>query len=311
MRALILGAGFSKWAADLPVVSQLFDMEVSARTDREDKRLAAIERDFRVWESANQGKSPELFVQWCQEKSTVCAKRMNWYVSRRLSDPFLSRILGGNTALMIDEKRTSQHQGVLRARGFLKAAIAQACTGIVSANYDLLIEYALGSKGFHYGIRGEILQGRGINPMFPWQNSGASLEGNIPLAKIHGSLSWSKETKWTSGKPGLDGQALIVAPAPEKTPPVELASVWGLAKNILSRATEIIVFGFAFNPYDEAVLALFKAASPQRVLLVDPKDHRKAASRIWPSAILEWWESADALSAQLLREDKHERQTLY
>jgi len=42
MLALFLGAGFSKWAADLPVASQLFDFDIEPWGPREYKKLEIV-----------------------------------------------------------------------------------------------------------------------------------------------------------------------------------------------------------------------------------------------------------------------------
>jgi len=108
----------------------------------------------------------------------------------------------------------------------------------------------------------------------------------IPLAKIHGSISWDENAYYTDGRRGLTGHALIVAPTPEKQPSESLKSVWNLSKKILRKATEMIVFGFAFNPYDEAVLNLlkFEGKNLKSVPLVDIEPNTEAAHILWPNA---------------------------
>lgn len=49
MITLFLGAGFSKWAFDLPLVNQLFDLNISATSEQEVKKLALIEKDWGDW----------------------------------------------------------------------------------------------------------------------------------------------------------------------------------------------------------------------------------------------------------------------
>jgi hypothetical protein len=79
---------------------------------------------------------------------------------------------------------------------------------------------------------------------------------------------------------------LIIAPTPEKQPPESLAHVWLLAEAILSAATEVIVFGFAFNPYDEAVLRLLRdcSANTKTVQLINTSPQPDRARAIWPGA---------------------------
>ena len=42
MLTIFLGAGFSKWAADLPVASQLFDFNIKIWGPRESKKLQIV-----------------------------------------------------------------------------------------------------------------------------------------------------------------------------------------------------------------------------------------------------------------------------
>jgi hypothetical protein len=129
------------------------------------------------------------------------------------------------------------------------------------------------------------LEGRGKNHVFPWQGSRPSLSGKVPIAKIHGSLSWADGVRYTDGRCGLRGKADIIPPVPEKTADPRHAEVWGLAKEILGLSRDVLVFGFAFNPYDEALLGLLATGQRvRRVLLVDPMPQIERAQRVWPGA---------------------------
>jgi len=130
------------------------------------------------------------------------------------------------------------------------------------------------------------LQIRGHNPVFTSQYAHRRVTGNIRIAKLHGSLSWTAAEKYTSGKPGRAGNALVVPPAPEKHPPSELNYVWKLGDEILNVSRSLIVFGFAFNPYDVALLDFLRkgGARLKRVLLVDPYPNTEAANPLWPHA---------------------------
>jgi len=48
----------------------------------------------------------------------------------------------------------------------------------------------------------------------------------------------------------------------------------------------LLVFGFAFNPYDESVLSLFRTdgSNLKNILLIDPDPPRERAAAIWPNA---------------------------
>ncbi|PMG81090.1 hypothetical protein BCU84_00260 [Shewanella sp. 10N.286.51.B7] len=232
MTALFLGAGFSKWAFNLPLVNQLFDFDISPTNDTEQRKVELLESDWKRWEIENKGASPEQFIYWCLNKSSHRRSRINWYVSRRLTEPFMTRISGSYTSAMFDERVVRENSKVIELKGFITSLGEHGLKGILTCNYDTLVECALGTSGFNYGVIGEQLYGRGLNPQFPWQNAHVRVTGHIPLAKLHGSLSWDLSTKYTSGKPGRAGKALIIPPAPEKKPPPELESIWcsGLAK---------------------------------------------------------------------------------
>ncbi len=59
-----------------------------------------------------------------------------------------------------------------------------------------------------------------------------------------------------------------------------------LADTILRRSANLLVFGFAFNPYDEALLTLMKDAgkSLQSVLLINLHSKVEQAGKLWSSA---------------------------
>ena len=163
---------------------------------------------------------------------------------------------------MIDDSRAGAIKGVVRARKFLQRVLEVPINGIVTPNYDLLVEYALGTAAFNYGERGEILFGRGKDRGFPWRGAWPIVTGHLPLAKIHGSVSWDDTTRFTDGRAGVNGDAMIVAPYAGKSMPVALRPVWRhVARSIMKSASRVIVFGFAFNPYDKAVLRLLAVGS--------------------------------------------------
>jgi hypothetical protein len=147
------------------------------------------------------------------------------------------------------------------------------------------VEYALGTKVFNYGKQGEVLMGRGPYPVSQWRKP-VSVQGALSLAKVHGSISWDLSGRYTDGRRGITGNALIVAPTPEKTPPPDLAFEWELAAAILSDSTHLLVFGFAFNPYDAALLNHLKefGRNIKTVIVVDTCPRLDRVAAIFPFA---------------------------
>ncbi len=289
MLALFLGAGFSKWAADLPVASQLFDFDIEPWGPREYKKLGIVKSLKYNWDISHPHGLSEQFIADALNFQEKNKPAVLWYLVRRLSEPFIWKEYHAQKwrrhVLMIDENRRFNVPGIIKAQSFLQRFCTPSLGGIITTNYDMLVEYTLGTKGFHYGIHNETLTGRGPYPVSQWKNP-VTLRGNIPLAKIHGSISWDERNHYTDGRGGLTGHALIVAPTPEKQSPASLKSVWDLTKKILRKATRIIVFGFAFNPYDEAVLNLLQSESRnlESVLLVNIESNNETARSLWPKA---------------------------
>lgn len=309
MLTLFVGAGFSKWAVDLPVASELFDFAIDPHNESEARKLEAVRKIKEGWDAIHPSKLSEQFIADALDFKEDQRHLVLWYIVRRLSEMFIWREFHAQRwrrhTLMIDENRKFEIPGVVKARNFLQQFCSPSSSGIVTSNYDLVVEYALGTKVFNYGIRNQILSGRGPYPVSTWRNP-VRLRGSIPLAKIHGSVSWDEKGYYTDGRRGLTGKALIVAPTPEKTPPRSLKHPWKLAKKILRNTSHLVVFGFAFNPYDKAVLTLLQSEgrSVKHILIIDVKPNLATASSLWPEAkiisarpppegsldIASWWE---------------------
>jgi len=186
---------------------------------------------------------------------------------------------------MIDENRKFGVKGLIQARDFLQGLLGPSIAGIITTNYDLVVEYALGSKLFNYGIDKQILTGRGPYPVSTWRNP-VRLKGTLSLAKIHGSVSWDSGGYYTDGRRSITGKALLVAPTSEKDIPEVLRFTWNLAGQVLKQSTRLLVFGFAFNAYDQLVLDLLRldGHNISSVLLIDIAPKLEAAKQIWPQA---------------------------
>lgn len=289
--ALFLGAGFSKWAADLPVARQLFDFDIEPWGPRENRKIEIVKSLKHSWDERNPSGLAEQFIAYAVNLSQKSREAVLWYVVRRLSAPFIWREFHAGRwrrhVLMIDENRKFNIPGVAKAQSFLQQFSGPSLGGIITMNYDMVVEYALGTRGFNYGVLNETLTGRGPYPVSQWINP-VTLKGKVPLAKIHGSVSWDENARYTDGRRAITGGALIVGPTPEKRPPERLKFVWELAEHILQPATALVIFGFSFNPYDEAVLNLLQSAGQnlECVLLINIDHKIDRARHLWPSATI-------------------------
>jgi hypothetical protein len=114
---LFLGAGFSKWAAGLPVVRELFDFGIFPVNQRESSRLLAFQKYKEGWDKLHLGAHPETFI--ADGLASGRHRRLVvWYVTRRLSEPFMAPIFGGMQALMIDDRRKWKVPGIQKAHDF-------------------------------------------------------------------------------------------------------------------------------------------------------------------------------------------------
>lgn len=247
---MFLGAGFSKWAVNLPLVNELFDFNVRTFNQADERRIEAAKLVKLRWDKEHPSGNNEQFIAYANELAEEQRSSILWYVTRRLAEPFIWEEFHSQRwrrhVLSIDEYRKFRVEGLLRASAFLQGFVGPSIAGIVTPNYDMLVEYALGTKGFNYGTIGQKLSGRGPYPVSTWLNP-VKLTGKTKLSKIHGSISWDEKGCYTDGRRGITGNALIVAPVLEKHIPEALRYTWSLAAQILAQSRKLLVFGFAFN----------------------------------------------------------------
>lgn len=148
---LFLGAGFSKWAANLPLVYELFDFDISEIRSRDKVWIDKLEIEKKLWDIQNPQGNSESFIQYVlQKKGIRLNKYLSKYLSRRLSEPFLCETYGGIQTYMFNDSKLNSLESIIKVRHFFDT-IAGNIVGIVSVNYDLIVEYALGTKKFNYG----------------------------------------------------------------------------------------------------------------------------------------------------------------
>lgn len=289
MVSLFLGAGFSKWCMNLPLVNELFDFKISLVRPKDEIWLSKLQSAKSLWDQDG-GSNNELFIKDVLLGSKVRMKKyLIKYLTRRLSEPFLSPHYGGGyQTFMFDDKPLKSISGLTMARDFLFQLNTDKVYGIITTNYDLVVEYSLGTKYFHYSSQGEAVKGRGHNYVFPAHHTPVILKGAITLSKIHGSLSNDGHSYWSSGICGLNGNANIVPPIPEKESKPELAQEWKSAIEILNNTSHLIVFGFNFNEYDTSILNLLKSNSDtiEKISIIDVESKINKASKIWNQQII-------------------------
>ena len=289
MLSLFLGAGFSKWSVGLPVANQLFDFGISVWGPREENKINIVKSLKRDWDRFHPESPAEDFIADALNFDEKEMQAVLWYVGRRLSEPFIWKKSHSGKwrrrVLMMDENYKLSIQGIKTAQAFFTNLCLIGLAGVITTNYDLIVEYALGTNGFNYGINNQVLFGRGAFARSTWR-SPVRLVGNIPVAKIHGSISWDIKEKYTDGRRGLTGNALIVPPTPEKKPSQALRRTWELAETILRKSRNLIIFGFAFNPYDSEVINLLKNSNRdlENILLIDIDPKKDRAKELWPDA---------------------------
>lgn len=314
--ALFVGAGFSKWAADLPLARDLFDFNLTTDLDRvrENSRLLCLEELKKDWDTDHPVGHAEQFISDClaeifpskiagkryKRDKTRISKDLTWYIARRLTDPFMQYVTPNRTydfqpverylrlTPPFDEPTRFIFPGIQKSKGFFDSIDVDKIRGIITTNYDTLIEYALGCDGFNYGEKGEVLYGSRQWHPESYRDNVPVLNGEIPLAKIHGSISWTKEKRYADVRTGLSGKAFIVPPAENKDAYYgDVKEIWELAEHILENANALIVFGFSFNPLDKAVIDLLRDSNLQEVLLINPRPPLESAQAIWPDANIE------------------------
>jgi hypothetical protein len=71
---------------------------------------------------------------------------------------------------------------------------------------------------------------------------------------------------------------------------------WSLAGNLLSKCDTLIVFGFSFNEYDQAIRQFFqkKLSRNANVLLVDAIDHRRRLKPVFATRSVTYLSAKEA-----------------
>lgn len=140
---------------------------------------------------------------------------------------------------------------------FLGYLLERFLVGVVTTNYDLVVETALQSMG-----RASTYSGTG---------AGCGVKDPIPILKLHGSVNWplgkdhSMRLIRTTAKP--QERAFVLPPTWNKdlTPGEPIAAVWRDAVELVSAADVALVIGHSFPSTDMHLDYLFAEGMSQRV----------------------------------------------
>lgn len=266
--AIFLGAGFSA-VAGLPVASQLLDHRPDV--DRVTRRnlVDRVVTRWEEWRSDNEGTTEEYLAQLAFFDHRAFRDAV-WFVGLAVTLRMSQlRMVGSN--LTITKHNLDRTSPPELERFWSTIFRSRTDVAVVTTNFDVLAERGLRHKprprakrpGFHYGFGRENLAGGGYPTYSHIQK--ISAEGNVPLLKLHGSVSWSVRNglliKYHDCRPAIRGDPAIVAPIIQKTVPQYLRPTWKAAKTQLRRATTWIVVGYSLPLYDQAVRSLLRQAS--------------------------------------------------
>ena len=265
--AVILGAGFSA-PAGVPLASHLFDRRPAVDRLVRQRLVERVTHEWRVW-YARTGGSPEEYLAGLAARGGIMWREAVWFVSVVIATRMgkLRPIRGQHTltAHYIQKKSPAVLEQFWSTLFRTRTDVS-----VITTNYDILPERGLRNvprprvhrPGFHYGFGSETLLGGGFPNLDGYPSYVA---GQVPLLKLHGSVSWSFErgrlVKYHDCRPAMRGDPAIVAPIVGKTVPHLLRPTWRVAGSCLARAPTWVVVGYSLPVYDELVRELFVAAA--------------------------------------------------
>ena len=151
----------------------------------------------------------------------------------------------------------------------LRALRNVAVSGIVTTNYDLVVEKLLGPRptgrlgGFNYGERGELLKGR-QQLSSRWGYGPISVDGAVSLLKLHGSLNWARSPtgkiiKYIDASPSRSRryEAVLLPPGAGGANLI-LSGTADKAKGVLRSADTWLFCGYSMPSYDQDIADLLR-----------------------------------------------------
>lgn len=286
--AVITGAGYS-FAAGLPLTKELFEVHSYAGSTGAIQRSERIRSTWQEWHIQHPGQGPEQFLTAVNlgQVSQISWPEVVEHVALVLATP-----RGDDWPRTKSPRYAARVTNPIRSDvhiDFWTAVLDRFDLRMVATtNYDLLVERGLRTRpmirptrpGMYYGgfHQPQILKGDKQPYSVRKSDQFTTLEGSVPLYKLHGSLSWSFENgrlaMYQDARPAFrsGGTAAIVPPLTEKTTPTWLRAVWDQCEAGLMDCPTWIVVGYSLPPYDIALLQLFQRAGAgvQQIWIIDP-----------------------------------------
>lgn len=290
--AIVLGAGFS-FVAGLPLARDLLDSSVYVASRSADRRFGAVWRSWENFLGSHPDHGPEQFLTELYRQLPNSGVPWEWAVE--LVAATLATPRGRDVRVVRNVRysgRITKPLQVPEHTAFWDTVLTGTrVRAVVTTNYDLLAERGLRHRplkrkprpGLFYGGLPQPQRLKGLAQ--PWTvlkpERIVTLEGTVPLFKLHGSLNWAKERgrlvmyqdMRAAFRFGSD--AMIIPPLAEKETPKWLLAIWNAAESALASCRCWIVCGYSLPSYDIALRQFFRRAAqgsdPQTVYILDPQ----------------------------------------
>ena len=266
--AAILGAGFSA-VAGVPLANRLLDGRPDVDRVIRQRLVDGVVARWATWQSRTGGTTEEYLAE-LERTDQAAFRDAVWFVGLAVALQMGQlQFVGANLTIIKHNLDRRSFPTLETFWDILFGALTDV--SVVTTNFDILAERGLRHvprprakrPGFHYGFGPESFAGGGYPSYAHIQKIRAV--GNVPLFKLHGSVSWSVRdgelVKYHDCRPAIRGNPAIVAPLVEKTVPEYLRPTWATARQHLARARTWIVVGYSLPWYDKAVGSLFEEAT--------------------------------------------------
>ena len=279
MITVFLGAGFST-VAGLPLASELFSDQPYTDILLREHMVQRVLNGWDDWQD-RRGGTPEQYLTHLERLGNRQWREAVWYVALSLTLQTPGVRFSGAKPSIIGHSMALTTTSVSHELFWNAIFCHTENVTVLTTNYDVLVERALRPEpkpslrrpGFHYGNGTEVLKGS-VSGIF--HRRSIETLGSIPLLKLHGSVSWAYGNggidHYHDCRPAIRGDAVIIAPATEKSVPPLFRPTWRRAAEALRQSNKWIVVGYSFPEYDETIRELFcsNAAHNPDVHILNP-----------------------------------------